>query len=332
MSHLLHLLVRLVAALLILIATGTALAQDNDSPPRAPIMEDVSILRDRLAWRLDGKGLWFETGAYSSIGQAFEYHPETGQLLELEQSPFVFMPTEEDKAIFQSKGIVFHSPFETDIIYESTLTIRCGYGCPGGLIMGGQDERGSEEPVLNAIYKPLDLFGQVGIFGVWWSRDEKAAVVLTESPYDSGDGLFYVRLQDNYDVVPMGWADGFENSILAISEDASRILYTAGSGSLVLWQVEFYSSEGVSLTNTNKQRIAVGNVVGAAFTPNTDEILYIGGQGLTRYILETNYSEVINQEINSDGVVYAVFSPDNRYVALISDENGLYVVPTGINS
>jgi hypothetical protein len=70
------------------------------------------------------------------------------------------------------------------------------------------------------------------------------------------------------------------------------------------------------------------NFAGISFL-DEDTLLYISTEGLIRYSMSTGESSLINPLFNSYWMEAAVFSPDNRHVA-VTTEQGLYLLPTGL--
>jgi hypothetical protein len=69
------------------------------------------------------------------------------------------------------------------------------------------------------------------------------------------------------------------------------------------------------------------NFVGVAFV-DEDTILYIGNEGLFRHTISTGESVLLDPAFNTHWINLAIFSPDNRHVA-VTTAQGLYVLPTG---
>lgn len=320
----------LLSMIVIGLMVGAAGAQDNVLPDK-PIMEGI-IFRDKIAWSADGKTLLFQMVDYSADHEpdkAYQYDPATGKLSELDTMPFTLTLNDEQKAYFQARdNTIPKSPYHNAILYTSTLSVVCGGECDGTLIMQGTYCYAPDCVELWGFYEPLNLISQ-GDFRVVWSRGG-AAVLIRDTNYGSFHELIYSGAEGTYVI-----ADTFDrddNDVFDLSNDGKRVLYeNPESGSkLMLWEIESFDSEKTHLVTTDQQKIMDGHVTGAGFsTSNSDYLFYLDDEGIKQYEISGGRSELLNPAINATWVQFGLFSPDNRYIAVLSD-NKLYVVPTGI--
>jgi hypothetical protein len=183
--------------------------------------------------------------------------------------------------------------------------------------------------------RPLQIVSQSAL-RVRWNRDNNAAVIFTESEYNCFTNIIYLGAGGEYSVDSVECEEPpYTNVFFDFSANGHRILYNSPSddrtqNKLMIWEIENFSSAKTTLVNTDGHLIKVSHITGAGFSPRSeDQIVYIDDTGIVQYWLSDGDSQVMNPVINAAWVDYGLFSPDNRYVAVLSAKN-LYVIPTGI--
>lgn len=322
---------RLLAFAILFASAGIARGQDVQ-PSSSPVFKG-SISRDKMAWSADGTTLWFEAD-YG--GQGYAYDPATGKLSGLNRSPFTLVLTDEQTEFFQaSKPTVIKSPYNQNILYTSRLYISCGDECNGQLIMGGEFCDTSDCNIWG-VYQPLEIQGN---FTARWDSTGNAAIVRIVGAYSSFENWYRVDFGQSYESnsIFIGVLDAYTDDVFAIADYGNRILYSKAIPSsnlrrLMSWtreayQISDYETDMLQVTSTHTTPIAEGNIVGADFNDEQSnsvyeyDIVYVDTDGLIGYSTYDGRSTILNPEINSSWVNYGLFSPDNRYIAALADNN-----------
>ncbi len=170
-------------------------------------------------------------------------------------------------------------------------------------------------------------------FRVLWSADSTAFTVIFESAYGDDFGTLYVRgFADNpvaVVMVPIGAAliDGraFRSlDIHDISADGSLVLLNgteifpntdlpSSLPKLILWNPS-------SPENGQIFDVFTGDIKGASFELDENNLLIVNEQGLVRFDRTTGEIAVLNSGIGAGWVSQALFSMDGEYAALIRDD------------
>jgi hypothetical protein len=335
---------------------GRGSAQDaipNLGEPLAVVSPYVDA--DKLLW-LDTETLLLEPPPLDEDGDyhypALTYHAPSATRTTLEHSPLYFAFSDERQAYFQMaapQGEIytsFISPFSQnlvfDVIYLSSLTIACGHECANGLIMAGQY---SEEPdwVIPGLYHPLDVTAS-GALRVYWGRGQNVAVVQRDLNYGCCAVLYHITLEGDFPDLMVGYLD-FGNHLHVISEDGTRVLYTRNQyvngvafERLVLWEAQLPMQDEPWAAERSRTQIPAGDdptayFSGANFLQGDDQhLLALHTDGIVQIDIATRERTLLNPNINATWIRLGVFSPDNRYLAIITLDEAVYVLETGLST
>jgi hypothetical protein len=234
---------------------------------------------------------------------------------------------------------------------------------PSGIVMAGihddqadytvaelneQTEIGPLDYLSSRTYHTLNLKASYGL-GVLWARNSDAAVVEVSYVIGSGSRIYYANLvnQSYGEYAPeiyIGDTDpSFGLHVYALSEDGTRVIYgefqpeSPSREALRVWQVvpvsgdAIWSAQVQPSISVQPQSSAEDAFAGANFIPGDDQhILALHADGILRIDLNTGEREVLNPGITAGDIILAVFSPDNRHVAVVMRDNQVMVMPTGI--
>ena len=237
------------------------------------------------------------------------------------------------------------------VLYQSSYYISCGPECSGTMIMiGSYEENPARETPYHAYYAPL-AFTSGAYIKPHWSPNHNAVVVEAETGYGGGNLLIY-RNPDNEVFIPFPLSDTPNDQFFAFSPSGRRLVIASGARfdennpadeewwqKLIIWdappedpecQCTYHEgSAQVIYSPTNQEDYRRRNFAGVGFV-DEDTILYIGNEGLFRHTISTGESVLLDPAFNTHWINLAIFSPDNRHVAVTTGQ-GLYVLPTGIN-
>lgn len=350
--------------LLCLLSVPTLANEDNipmpdlpDEPILVPSIWDLSWPEAyQIVW-LDNQTVVINfdaTGNSADRGnRTYSYDVSSANLLELEESLFVADWDEEQVAFFQSGNHAVHrSPFPNEdgiisMIYESDLHIECGTECIGTLILYGYYQVHDENTIVyrEGTYRAMPVPAQTGI-NVHWSRDNKVLLMEMGNNYSPDISLHHLDLQTGETSrLPFYLLDWNKDHVFGLSPDGQRVLlatevYTENRDyaperwqKLLIWDAPRHDDacactydpvSHVVYSETNNEG---HNFAGAGFV-DEDTILYIGNEGMYRHTISTGESVLLDAAFNTHWINLAIFSPDNRHVA-VATEQGLYVLPTG---
>jgi len=159
------------------------------------------------------------------------------------------------------------------------------------------------------------------------------------TPYGGQEGVFYIKgtgtdCQWHFCTLAETFLTSLDlgQTIYDLAPDGERILYPDFSGVFRLWDVT--KDAGFGEVKNTGTALSVENVIGAAFLPDTpDAILIVNMDGIMRYDLGTQKLELVNPLITSEWAKWALFSPDNKWVAVFAGDDGgvgfrqLFVLP-----
>lgn len=306
-----------------------------------------------FAW-IDNENLVFTFAnmsvALSEAGsfRAYSYSLEMDTVTELDNSPFVITGNAEIRDFFRPANYAIHrSPFPNEngtipILFESTLA--CDWHCFGVLVLYGyyRLDGGEQGSIQYPLTRPTN-----GGFNVHWSRNNNAVLMELGNNYTPDVSLSYVDLSTGEVIIlPFYLINWDYDHAFGISADGGRIalatdqFYTENTDfsselwqKLIIWDAPHHDDacactyDPVSHVIYSETDNHGKNFVGVGFV-DEDAILYIGNEGMFKHSISTGESTLIDAAFNTHWVNLAVFSPDNRHVA-VTTEQGLYVLPTG---
>ena len=170
-------------------------------------------------------------------------------------------------------------------------------------------------------------------FRVLWSADSTAFTVIFASAYSDEFGTLYVRgFTDNpatIEMLPIGATliDGRAFRYLKvydISADGSLVLLSGtevfpntdlppSRPKLILWNP--FSPEDGEIFDA-----FTGEIKGASFESDENNLLIVNEQGLVRFDRTTGEITVVNSDIGAGWVSQVLFSPDGEHAALIHED------------
>ncbi len=331
------------------------LAPKPDWLPDVPLREGVFGLDTPQVIWLDDDTLIFEHEEESRGYElaTFQYQAATGELTLLEDMPLRLALADVVVEHYQSAEgePIYLSPFTGDVftpvIYHSRLSVHCGHECGGDLIMLGYYPETTDISMGN--YAPLaGVYAQCGIRASWGRAD--VAVIHVGSCYGGPAwGLYLVNRNGSHPATTLplriGATGDYEQHLLAIAEDGSRVLYDSFTReqdpetlneSLFYWQSRRPTADQPLPTIEREIEFRANNrslypFAAASFIRgDAAHILAVHTDGLLRIHLDSDTREVLNPEMNAQWIRVGYFSPDNRYLMLVTWDGDLHVIETGI--
>lgn len=305
-----------------------SLPEDSPYETYSYNLSDSSLISlDEPLFRANWNSEWRET---------FKAQPE----LEIYRSPYEIRFQQGDETEYVSA---------VTVLYQSSYYISCGPECSGTMIMiGSYQEDPTIETPRHAYYEPLDFTSGFDI-KVHWSPNPATFVVESETGYGGGNLLIY-QSYGNESVIRHPLTYTPNDQFLAFSPSARRVAIATGVAfdenyttneqwwqKLIIWdappedpECECTYHEGsaqVIYSPSNQEDYRRRNFAGVGFV-DEDTILYIGNEGLFKHTISTGESILLDPAFNTHWINLAIFSPDNRHVA-VTTAQGLYVLPTG---
>jgi hypothetical protein len=322
--------------------------------PATPIFADsriVSAYPYQFGW-LDNETLVFtpfrkdfsshdESGLYES----YSYSLMNNALVAEEASPFFAnWNTEARNSVQAGLNPIHRSPYTPDndykVVYESPYFVVQGGIWPMNIIMEGEyfyyPDTGSRYG-YTSLEPALD-----GLVSVLWSQDNSAFILELAVP---SSVTFRYYKEQGYPITINHHLIDYGDSFLAFSGDGNRLALAthdrfsateteqAYQQKLIIWNAPRHDDactctyDPVSHVIYSEADNEGKNFVGAGFV-DEDTIIYIGNEGMYRHSISTGESTLIDAAFNTHWINLAIFSPDNRHVA-VTTEQGLYVLPTG---
>ena len=290
----------------------------QDATP--PLYVGEQILWNQTLWTPDGSTLFF--ASVDNGLHHFQLQPGDGTLTELDRPPFTIELTPQQQTQFLAAGPLAFVSFDgAFIIYESQYQIHGSEsGTQNRLALGNLRTR--EHTVIKK--------GAASVYSIFWNASSSAALIIDVGTSSLG-GIHYVS--------------GFRESI-AETHTTLLMSYMAGSHAYVdmagryvllpeqwegrqtglrLWDATMPAPPQQFAAADSPVLLADQTVHGAAFVPGRDDQLLIVTQdGIVRYDLATDEAELVNAAIHTGWVDWAYFSPDARYVAVLSQPQGAY--------
>jgi hypothetical protein len=250
----------------------------------------------------------------------YRYIPETAELSTVEDYPGKkpFTPDEKehyrafsDKAFFSPDGNIFFYTSRFDTFSNAEGGWRSHLYAVGLL-------RGEYYPLrIEEIYRPPFIR---------WSENNRGFVVEQPTAYGGLVNIWHVKFAPYFIDVDETYIGSLDTDgyLYSISADGNRLLFPDAHGPLLLWDVRTPADENEMDGMERAQQIAAGEVAGAAFIPGDDRhILILNEQGIVRYDLTTQTSELLTDQVDSTWAKAGLFSPDNHYLAFLGGEGGI---------
>jgi WD40 repeat protein len=323
-----------VVLLVVFIPLGLAHGQTPDRK-WVPIWGDnpaqEAVLPNTLSWSLDSSALYFSV--LSSNRQMKRYDVATNVLEDTSILPQTIELSSEQQKHFHTKNpVAYIAPNQDTFIYTSTFqAYALGEGGYAPYLYG-----------IGSLKDQTFLPTRVNVFeaaDIRWSDDSTALVIEQSTPYAGQEAITYVKsigstCSWNFCTFAEAYLTSLDTgeTIYDLSPDGERILYTDFNGTFRLWDV--MQDAGFGEVKNQGTALPVENAIGATFLPDRfDAILVVNLEGIERYDLGTKNLELINPHITSKWAKWVIFSPDNRWVAvLVGDDGGigfrrLFVLP-----
>jgi hypothetical protein len=351
---------RYFSLFLLFLLSIPSLAQEDFPMPDLPdepifISDDIRELMwieaYQFAW-LDNQNLTFTFAPMSVPYQvsnpytAYSYNLRTELLAELDASPFILDWNAEIQEYFQAGDYLIHrSPYPNEnssvpILYNSRLP-EFGALFLYGLYWSDSEDYGSDQYPLRI--SPYRGFG----FNLHWSSHNSAALIELGNEYSPTVSLAYINLSTgDIRILPFALTEFISDRAFGISPDGQRVIlatdefYTDNMNyspelwqKLIIWDAPSHDDacactyDPVSHVIYSEIDNEGKNFAGVGFV-DENTILYIGNEGLFRHTISTGESVLLDPAFNTHWINLAIFSPDNRHVA-VTTEQGLYVLPTG---
>lgn len=285
------------------------------------VYQGEAVLPFTLYWSPDSRYLYFEDVKCCDETTLYSYDVESGYLTSIQTMPFIRRLNFDEQAHFQMRDdYAYVAPDDARIVYIADFTISSYFYGRGSDFVQYLYAVGNLE---DGHFLPTRITVQPS-FQIRWSDDSSAFVIETRAPYGGVRPIFYVvydySLIRQFTETYVAQLGTFE-SIFDISPDGRRILFPNYHG-LMLWDP---MSHGEPLDSgvPDAQIIDAGNVIGAAFVPEDENLLlFVNEQGVIEYNLATHEYTVLDSNINSNWASWAMFSPNNETIALLIGNRG----------
>jgi hypothetical protein len=313
---------RLLAALTASLALVMSEAHGQDMPLPVYVAEDGLF---NIGWLTDSSGLSFQdvTDTYTlgiqpqPAGPWFTYDIATSAILVTGAWPqagevdSVFNGDIQPQAVPGS--FAFLSPDGHFAVYQTDAD-EANPECNTVAIADLQAQAGALIP--DALACNISHFNAG--FDVRWS-DDSSAFAFASSTASTGEGPFVTGFAGDLTAVQV-------NDLMNITMNGTP-LYGArtadlnADGSLAL--LDFFTQLVLWKTDADDSAVLLASdgengILGPAFSPDDDAVWYIDSAGLQAYDLVSGSVSLITSDVRSSWVDAAYFSPDGRYVALLS--------------
>ncbi len=319
--------------LLCLIGAVPGLAQDAPPPGDLPMLDIYTADSDVLVpssirWSADGSALYFRD---ESSGALLRYTIISGERVLLDADPQTVTLSAEEQAQYRAASSSAQtSPDGRFMVYASQQQVSIGVPNPENpigyvsVLALGFRERG--EYTLLRVAPLAD-------YRVLWSADTRALVIARDALY--GDGTDFVYVSD-YD--PAGGAVGAirfptetllpgagrtGETLFDLAADATRALVPVyspdftGTRGVTLWAAAA-EPRYPNLSASPAWQTYPAQTAGGALLPGGSTALLVTADGLIEYDFSSGSTvRVLNPQINTGWVRWAVFSPDRAQVALL---------------
>jgi hypothetical protein len=321
-----------VILVVILIPLGFVQGQTAESP-FTPIwksgeLEEV-IIPYTLSWSNDSAILYFAVNNILFNTERKQYEVATASIDDVSAPPRTIQLSEDQQRSFHAwNSTGYIAPDQDTFIYVSTYQIGSRVS-ESNLYAFGTLSDSVFLPSRVSAFDPLnDRFR--------WSDDSSTLVIETSAPYGGIEVPYYIKSQKSGNCwcafvetrLPMDLNTG--DAIYDLSPNGERLLYPAYRNTIGYWDVNIDTTFGQA--KDTGIFLPLENVIGAAFLPDTqDEILAVNEVGIIRYDVKQRQSVVIDPKINSKWANWAMFSPDNQWVAVLAGgepaRKELFVLP-----
>lgn len=293
------------------------------------------VMPSTLFWSPDSSVLYFDV--LDTDQHLKRYDVATGTLEDTSGAPQTIELSPEQQNHFHAQNSVgYIAPDQDTFAYISTYqtysTAEGGY-TPYLYAVGSLKDQ-TFEPTRVPV---------IGGGHIRWSDDSSAFVLEYGTPYGGQVGVFYVKgtgaeCQWHFCTLAETLLTSLDlgETIYDLSPSGERILYPDFSGVFRLWDVT--KDAGFGEVKNQRTTLPIENITGGAFLPDTpDVILIVNTDGIMQYDLDTQDLTLINPHITSKWAKWVLFSPDNRYVAVFTGNDGgvgfrqLFVLPVSPN-
>ena len=317
----------LVLFVLMIFSAPTLSQSDDFVPIWGDDRNTGGIMPYSLYWSFDSQNFYFNASQFGE-SLSFEYDILSGEFSEMNFYRPTLQLSEDQQAHYRAQDSrAYLAPNHDTFVYVSTYKVfRLGEGYGGELNLLAVGNLSDPTFILTQLPASTDIR---------WSDDSTGFVVqYSHSSYagigyaiDTGGCSWNFCRSSETGIATLEYGQ----SIFDISPNGERVLFEHyARNTLTLWDVRQHAnffgrtSEGI--------QIPVENVTGAAFVRDSPEkILVVASDGIIEYDIHTQESEVINSAISSAWAGWAMFSPDNQWVAVLADGrvafHKLYVLP-----
>jgi WD40 repeat protein len=310
------------------------------SAQTTPITQVYPYQTKNITWASNGDYLVFEDYSYETAVRLsepgwYQYNPVSAQLTQSDTWPLL-------PALSVAQMTAFNPIIDND---NNPIFMSLS---PDGNYLAYASPRGTQiyAPVnlgnlrtLQTVSTEIDALGISSgpeYFNVLWSADS-STFVFSATPIEGTEPQFFYHVshyQNNLSKLGVKQIDapiidGETYSVLnvfSLSKDGSRVLMEGfhvppNESKIAVWNSALPNAAKTveGLTNTD--------VIGAAFCPDDEnKILIVNQQGLLQYDLQEHTATLLRADVNSASFRKAVFSPDGRWLALLANDDGLFML------
>ncbi|MFN8417688.1 MAG: hypothetical protein U0528_00340 [Anaerolineae bacterium] len=286
-----------------------------------PVWTGEIIFYNETRWTPDSQTLLFSG---MDVQQAYyQYRLPTRELNALAKPPLTIALTGQQQELFEAADALAFQSFDKQYIIYSSQKQVCGgeTGCRDGWALG-KLESGEHSIIEKGIGDPNSVF---------WSEDSTAALIVDVGFYGGVGGVWYIsgyaakvsslktELLTNYMAGDHGYVD--------LSPDGERVIvreqWDENPNNLVtglrVWDARITHQPQQFLAWDAPVFLPDEQIRGASFIAgDEDHILVVAETGIIRLNMKTQASMLLNSHIRSTDVAWVYFSPDGRYVAVLS--------------
>lgn len=311
----------LLSAILLLVATFRSPplrthSQASQFTP-SPIYVGEQILWNQTQWSPDSTTLFF-TGIDNGL-HYLQFQIGDSDAAELEQPPLTINLTPQQQVQFRAASPQAFVSFDQDyIIYESQYQIQGSEGWKENVLALGNLSTGE--------YAFIEK-GGASSYSIIWNETSSAVLIVDVGHYGGLGGVWYIAnfrksVSDLSTTLLINYVAG-SHGYVDISADGQYVLtpehWDDMETGLRLWDATVEIPPQQFAAASSPILLADQVTHGATFVPDReDELLIVIQEGIIRFNVKTLDTELVNADINASWVDWAYFSPDNQYVAILS--------------